>query len=75
MRNMIVLGLAIVIHREKSKAPGPLRKTLLTYIQLYIQNSAFDEFNLIYSIILQRTLPSETTFERIHSASWYQDLM
>ena len=29
----------------------------------------------IMKIILQRTLPSEATFERIHSASWYQDLM
>ena len=35
-------------------------------------NIAFEEQS---RIILQRTLPSETTFERIHSASWYQDLM
>ena len=39
----------MAIHCAKSIKGRPLRKTSLTYIQLYIQNSAFDEFNSIFS--------------------------
>ena len=39
---------AMAIHCAKSIKGRPLRKTSLTYIQLYIQNSAIYEFNSMY---------------------------